>query len=154
MTRLKPLLGALVLGLTTQNVQASDVARAVYHVDFADAGRYSLTLTSVNNMLNAWEQELRDYDVEIVFAGSGLRFVTDDKRAGSDKALEDKREELKGRLKALNTVRGVKLSACNNTAAEFGLSQEALYPGVTLVPSGVAHLADRQAQGAAYLKIQ
>lgn len=55
MTRLKPLLGALVLGLTTQNVQASDVARAVYHVDFADAGRYSLTLTSVNNMLNAWE---------------------------------------------------------------------------------------------------
>ena len=136
--------------------QAADApkAQAVYHVDYADPDRYSLTLTSVNNMLNAYEQELRDYDVQIVFIGHGARFVTDDKKAGSDKKLDSKRAEYKGRLESLQKVRGVKLKVCNNTLQDFGIPAEKLYQGVEVVPSGVAYIADQQAKGAAYLKIQ
>ena len=57
---------AAVLSLSAFTIQAAEIARAVYHIDYADPDRYSLTLTSVNNMLNAYEQELRDYDVHIV----------------------------------------------------------------------------------------
>ncbi len=148
------LCAAALLGLGSLAAQAADTARAVYHVDYADPDRYSLTLTSVNNMLNAYEQDLREYDVEIVFVGLGARFVTNDKKAGTDKQLETKRTELKGRLESLNKVRGVKLKVCNNTLSDMGIAKEALYTGVEVVPSGVAYIADQQAKGAAYLKIQ
>lgn len=148
------MLCAALLGLGSLTAQAADVIRAIYHVDYADPDRYSLTLTSVNNMLNAYEQDLREYDVEIVFVGLGARFVTNDKKAGTDKQLEAKRAELKGRLESLNKVRGVKLKVCNNTLSDMGIAKEALYPGVEVVPSGVAYIADQQAKGAAYLKIQ
>lgn len=153
----KALSGALLAGalsLAASSLSAAEKAKAVYHVDYGDPQRYSLTLTSVNNMLNAYEQELREYDVLIVFVGHGARFVTDDKKAGSDAQLEKKRAELKGRLQSLHAVRGVKLAVCNNTLNDFGVDRQALYPGVQVVPSGVAYIADQQAQGAAYLKIQ
>lgn len=151
---LKTLGVATLLSLSSLAAQAADVAKAVYHVDFADPDRYSLTLTSVNNMLNAYEQELRDYDVQIVFVGQGVRFVTDDKKAGTDKKLDAKRAEYKGRLESLSKVRNVKLAVCNNTLSDFGIPEKSLYSGVKVVPSGVAYIADQQQHGAAYLKIQ
>lgn len=57
---------------------ADDGAKVVYHVDFNDVTRYSATLTSINNIINFYENELMDYDVQIVFVGHGLRFTTDD----------------------------------------------------------------------------
>ena len=47
-------------------------AKVVYHVDFNDVTRYSATLTSVNNILAAYENELRDYEVTMVFVGHGI----------------------------------------------------------------------------------
>ena len=146
--------GALVLVAASLSAQAADIARAVYHVDYADPDRYSLTLTSVNNMLNAYEQELRDYDVQIVFVGQGARFDTDDKKAGSDKTLDEKRAEYKGRLESLQKIRGVQLAVCRNTLQDLGIPEKNLYANVKVVPSGVAYIADQQKQGAAYLKVQ
>ena len=153
-TSLKTLGVATVLALTSLAAQAADIAKAVYHVDYADPDRYSLTLTSVNNMLNAYDQELREYDVQIVFVGQGVRFVTDDKKAGTDKKLDAKRAEYKGRLESLQKIRNVKLAVCNNTLTDIGIPDKSLYSGVKVVPSGVAYIAYQQQQGAAYLKIQ
>jgi len=146
--------GALALASASLTVQAADIAKAVYHVDFADPDRYSLTLTSINNMINAYEEELRDYDVQIVFVGFGVRFVTDDKKAGSDKKLDEKRAEYKGRLESLQNMRNVRLFVCKNSLQDFGIPEENLYANVKIVPSGVAYIADQQQSGAAYLKIQ
>ncbi|WP_319558555.1 DsrE family protein [Thiomicrorhabdus sp.] len=140
--------------LATSPVQAEDIEKAVYHVDFADADRYSATLTSINNMLNEYENALSDYDVTIVFVGKGARFVTDAPQAGQDARLKERRTELKGRLQALNSTRNVKLAVCNNTLTGFGLSKDQLYEGVEIVPSGVVFLAQLQKAGAAYIKIQ
>ena len=57
---------AAVLSLSALAIQAAEVARAAYHIDYAAPDRYSLSLTSVNNMLNAYGQELRGYDVQTV----------------------------------------------------------------------------------------
>lgn len=133
-------------------------AKVVYHVDFNDVTRYSATLTSVNNLLNAYENDLRDYEVTIVFVGHGIRFVTDDPLVGTpyatNAALDKRRSELKGRLETLVKVRNVKALLCDKTRDEIGLDRNKVYSVVGLTPSGVATIADLQMQGAAYLKIQ
>lgn len=156
MNRLK---GLLVSVLTMMTLSAwAAPAKVVYHVDFNDVTRYSATLTSVNNLLNAYEGDLRDYEVSVVFVGQGIRFVTDDALKGTpyvaDKALLNRRTELKGRLDALIKVKGVKAVLCDKTRDEIALDKAKLYEGVSLTPSGVVTIADLQMQGYAYLKIQ
>lgn len=133
-------------------------AKVVYHVDFNDVTRYSATLTSVNNLLTAYENDLRDYEVTIVFVGHGIRFVTDDPLKGTpyvtNADLDKRRAELKGRLEALVKVRGVKAFLCDKTRDEISLDKAKVYDFIALTPSGVATIADLQMQGAAYLKIQ
>ncbi len=133
-------------------------AKVVYHVDFNDVTRYSATLTSISNILTAYETELRDYEVTLVFVGHGIRFVTDDALKGTPYAtnadLDKRRAELKGRLETLVKVRGVKALLCDKTRDEIALDKAKVYSTVGLTPSGVATIADLQMQGAAYLKIQ
>ena len=146
--------------LTPQMASAADdeVAQVVYHADFSDPRRFSAMLTSINNMVIHYQNELIDYDVRIVFVAHGIRFLTDDELAGtpfaSDDALEERRSNLKGRLSALNSVQGVKLELCDITRAQIKLSESKLYGGVEAVPSGVVRLADLQHQGFAYIKIE
>lgn len=156
MNKVKLLLLAF-LSMVTLSAWAAP-AKVVYHVDFNDVTRYSATLTSVNNLLNAYEGDLRDYEVSIVFVGQGIRFVTDDALKGTpyvaDKALLDRRAELKGRLDTLIKIKGVKAVLCDKTRDEIALDKAKLYEGVSLTPSGVVTIADLQMQGYAYLKIQ
>lgn len=138
----------------TPLASAEGVEKVVYNVDFASPDRFSATMTSINNMLNSYENDLADYDVQIVFVGLGARFVTDNKKAGTSKKMEKRRVELKERLMALHSVRNVKLSVCNNTLTAMNLGEKDLYNGVSIVPSGVVYIAKLQHQGFAYLKIQ
>lgn len=150
---------ALLFSLFSAPIQAADDgAKVVYHVDFNDVTRYSATLTSINNIMNFYENELMNADVHLVFVGHGLRFTTDDALKGTpyahDKALLERRDELKGRLDALMNSRGVKVKLCDHTRAEINLDTAKLYDGIELVASGVADIAILQSQGYAYLKIQ
>jgi hypothetical protein len=148
--------------LPVQGVMAADdsddVVKVVYHADFSDPRRFSAMLTSINNMVTYYQNELVEYDVRVVFVAHGIRFLTDDKLAdtpfASDDALEERRSNIKGRLSSLNTVQGVKLEFCDITRAQIKLSEEKLYGGVTSVPSGVVRLAELQRQGFAYIKIE
>ncbi|MDX1351868.1 MAG: DsrE family protein [Thiomicrorhabdus sp.] len=159
---LKNLLGALIVtsfSLFSVNSQAADDgAKVVYHVDFKDPTRYSATLTSINNIMNFYESELMEADVHLVFVGYGLRFTTDDSLKGTpyeaDKALLDRRAELKGRLDALINVRNVKVHLCDKTRDEVGLAKDKVYKGIQFAPSGVAKIAILQSEGYAYLKVQ
>lgn len=138
--------------------QADDTQRVVYHVDFADPTRYSATLTSINNLINDAEQTLLPWDVHLVLVGYGIRFATDDPLEGTpyaaDEALNERRDELKGRLQTLIEIRNVKVHLCDFTRQEINLPKDKLYEGIGLVNSGVAKIADLQREGYAYLKIQ
>lgn len=151
------LLLAFSLFSTTSHA-ADDGAKVVYHVDFNDVTRYSATLTSINNIMNYYENNLMEADVHLVFVGHGLRFTTDDALKDTpyvhDKDLLDRRDELKGRLDALMNVRGVKVKLCDHTRNEINLDKGKIYEGIELIPSGVADIAILQSEGYAYLKIQ
>ncbi len=153
-----PVWSAALPGALANGASAQDQARVVYHADFSDPRRFSAMLTSINNMVNTYENELVEYDVRIVFVSHGIRFLTDDPLEGTpfaeDEALRERRENLKGRLLSLNRVRGVKLELCEITRKAIGLPRDRLYPGVELVPSGVVRIAELQARGFAYLKIE
>lgn len=152
--------GAIILlpFLATSQAQAADDgAKVVYHVDFKDPTRYSATLTSINNILNYYDSELMEADVNLVFVGYGLRFTTDDNLTGTPyeagEGLLERRAELKGRLDSLIT-RNVKVYLCDKTRDEVGLPQAKVYEGIQFAPSGVAKIAILQSEGYAYLKIQ
>jgi hypothetical protein len=134
------------------------IVKVVYHADFADPRRFSAMLTSINNMLNYYENDMADYDVRIVFVAHGIRFVTDDKLVNTpfaeDKEMADRRKSLKGRLNSLREVRGVKLELCDITRTQVKLDKTRLYPGVESVPSGVVQIVDLQRKGFAYLKVE
>ncbi|WP_322521248.1 DsrE family protein [Guyparkeria halophila] len=151
-------MAALALALSMPAVAQDDAQRVVYHVDFADPTRYSATLTSINNLINDAEQTLLPWDVHLVLVGYGIRFATDDPLEGTpyaaDEALNERRDELKGRLQTLIEIRNVKVHLCDFTRQEINLSKDKLYEGIGLVNSGVAKIADLQRQGYAYLKIQ
>ena len=155
------LLAALCLlgGSWAANVRADDgVTKVVYHADFTDPRRFSAMLTSINNMVTYYQNELLEYDVRIVFVAHGVRFVTDDKLAGTpfaeDAALAERRTDLRGRLESLREVQGVKLELCDITRSQVGLPADKLFEGVVLVPSGVVEIAKLQAAGFAYIKIE
>ena len=139
-------------------VRADEVVKVVYHDDFADPRRFSAMLTSINNMVTHYQNELIEYDVRIVFVAHGIRFVTDDKLSGTpfqeDADMAERRANNAGRLSALRSVQGVKLELCDITRSQIGLGADKLYPGVELVPSGVVQIADLQREGFAYIKIE
>ena len=151
------LFGALTIVLPT-TAAADDVAKVVYHADFADPRRFSAMLTSINNMVTHYQNELIEYDVRIVFVTHGIRFVTNDKLAGTpfaeDAAMAERRENNAGRLQSLQSVQEVKLELCDITRTQIGLAEDKLYDGVSRVTSGVVQIADLQREGFAYIKIE
>ena len=135
-----------------------DAAQVVYHADFSDPRRFSAMLTSINNMVVYYQNELLDYDIRIVFVSHGVRFLTDDKLTGTpfttNAELEERRDNLRGRLTTLKNVNNVKLELCDITRSEIELSRDALYKGVETVPSGVVRIAGLQSEGFSYIKIE
>ena len=140
------------------DVMAEDEVKVVYHADFADPRRFSAMLTSINNMVTHYQNELIEYDVRIVFVAHGIRFLSDDKLTGTpfeeDATMADRRANNAGRMMALQNVQGVKLELCEITRSQVGLAKDKLYEGVILVPSGVVQVAKLQSEGFAYIKIE
>jgi len=138
--------------------RADEAPKVVYHADFSDPRRFSAMLTSINNMVTYYQNELVDYDVRIVFVAHGIRFLTDDRLAGTpfeeDAEMGERRENNASRLGSLRTVQGVKLELCDITRAQIGLDEDKLYEGVGIVPSGVVRIAELQREGFAYIKIE
>jgi hypothetical protein len=137
---------------------ADDGAKVVYHADFSDPRRFSAMLTSINNMVTHYQNDLVDYDVRIVFVAHGIRFLTEDKLAetpfAEDEALAERRDNIRGRLESLRDVQNVKLELCDITRSQINLPQEKIYENVTSVPSGVVRIAELQSEGFAYIKIE
>ncbi|MBS1697831.1 MAG: DsrE family protein [Actinobacteria bacterium] len=84
-------------------------------------------------------QALPDIIVQVVVQGIAVTGVTTD--GGFD---EDIAETL---------ARGVRVVACGNSMHRAHVEPSQIAPGVDVVPSAVAHLAERQWAGAAYVRV-
>lgn len=136
----------------------SGPAKVVYHADFKDPRRFSSMLTSIYNMVTTYQNDLREYDVRVVFNSYGIRFLTNDELEGTpfetDAALQERREDLKGRLMSLQNAYDVKLELCDITREQVGLPKNKVYEGVESVESGVVQVAELESKGFAYIKIE
>lgn len=110
--------------------------QVVFQVSDADPAKWSLTLANVRNaQVELGSDKVR---IEIVAFGPGIGML----QAGSVVAA-----------RVADAIRsGAVVSACENTARAHGLSAAHMIGGVGFVPSGVAHLIRRQAEGYAYLR--
>lgn len=133
-------------------------AKVVYHADFKDPRRFSAMLTSVYNMVTTYRNDLREYDVRIVFNSYGIRFLTDNELEGTpfetDPELRENRENLRGRLMSLQNTYDVELELCDITRERVELPEDEIYDGVDSVTSGVVRVAELQSEGFAYIKIE
>jgi intracellular sulfur oxidation DsrE/DsrF family protein len=149
----------LALAALLASAQATaQVAKVVWHVDFADSRRLSAMIQNVNNMVTTYQGNLEDYDVRIVFLSGGIRFLTTDPLKGTpfeeDAAYRAARPDLITRLQQLRTLHDVKLEVCEITREQLQLPKEKIIDGVAPVRSGVVRIAELQAKGFAYLKVE
>ena len=137
---------------------APQLAKVVWHVDFADPRRLSAMIQNVSNMVSTYQSSFQEYDVRIVFIAAGIRFVTNDPLKGTpfaeDKEFRKQRPDLIQRLNQLRELHNVKLEYCELTIGAINLPKEKIISGVEPVPSGVVRIAELQAQGFAYLKVE
>lgn len=137
---------------------AAQVAKVVWHVDFSEPRRLSAMIQNVNNMVTTYQGNLDDYDVRIVFLAGGIRFVTTDALKGTpfeaDAAFRAARPDLITRVQQLRTLHNVKLEYCDITREQLNLAKERIIEGVAEVRSGVVRIAELQAKGFAYLKVE
>lgn len=77
--------------------------------------------------------------IEVVIQGSGVGLLA----AGS--TLEDSISEA--------LAKGIRILACGNSLRSLDILAEQLLPGVGLVPAAIAHLAMRQWEGWAYVRL-
>jgi uncharacterized protein len=164
MTGIKHFMAALCLALLAAPAAAqapraaAQVAKVVWHVDFAEPRRLSAMIQNVNNMVTTYEGNLEDFDVRIVFVAGGIRFVTTDPLKGTpfaeDEAYRKARPDLITRLQQLRTLHGVKLELCEITREALQLPKDKVIEGVAPVRSGVVRIAELQSKGFAYLKVE
>ena len=135
-----------------------EVAKVVYHADYADPQRMSSMLTSIFNMVTTYENQFIEYDIRIVFLSHGIQFLTHDRLKKTPFEVNDKqarlREDLITRLTTLHNMQNINLSLCDITRQAIGLEKSKLIKGVTIVTSGVVEIAKLQSQGFSYLKVQ
>lgn len=152
------ILGFFFISIPGTTLADDDVAKVVYHADFSDQKRFSAMLQNVFNMTMAYENDMMEYDIRIVFLSKGIRFVTTDNLKGTpfeaDKEFIRQRGDLIKRLASLQDIRGVKLELCTITQEMVGLDKSKLIEGVKMVTSGVVQIAKLQSQGYAYLKVE
>ncbi len=149
------------LALASRKVmaQAPDaMPKVVWHVDYGEARRLSAQIQNANNMVTTYQNELIDYDVRMVFLSAGIRFVTEDPLSGTpfaeDAAFRSARPDLIQRLLQLRDLHKVKLEYCEITAEAIGLPKPRVIKGITGVRSGVVRIAELQAKGFSYLKVE
>jgi len=137
---------------------AAQVAKVVWHVDFSEPRRLSAMIQNVNNMVTTYQGNLDDYDVRVVFLAGGIRFLTTDPLKGTpfeeDDAFRKARPDLITRVQQLRTLHNVKLELCEITREQLNLPKDKVIEGVASVRSGVVRIAELQAKGFAYLKVE
>jgi intracellular sulfur oxidation DsrE/DsrF family protein len=127
---------ALAAAGTAGAAPATPGYKAVFQVSDADPNKWHLTL---NNARNAQaELGAANVVIEIVAYGPGIAML----KAGSD---------VGPRVAEANDA-GIRVLACENSMRGFKLVRDQMLPQAGYVPSGVAHLIRRQADGYAYIR--
>ncbi|SCY59974.1 DsrE family protein [Thiohalorhabdus denitrificans] len=142
-------LGVLCLGLfLAASAQAEGYPyekgqKAVYQVNEID--RAGAALRNIANHINATGSPMEGRaDIAVVTHSSGVFMLLEGATDRKGRAYEPRIQDLMSK--------GVEFLQCQNTLDGHGLKKSDLVDGVKIVPSGVAELAKKQANGYAFIK--
>ncbi|PSR22552.1 MAG: hypothetical protein C7B45_06400 [Sulfobacillus acidophilus] len=111
------------------------MAGVVFHVNDAEPDRHKSVLRNVRNLLD----DMPDLNIEVVLHGDGVVLAISETTSVAQDVLDLQQ-------------RGVVIAVCQNTLRQKQISESALLPGMTLVPSGQGELVRKQLEGYAYVK--
>jgi intracellular sulfur oxidation DsrE/DsrF family protein len=139
---------ALVLGAALTPASAADGFKhhVVFHVDENDAAKMNLTLNNAANVAKYYEGKGEKVQVEIVTYGPGINMLR------ADTSPVAARMETFGM-----EYENVSFAACGNTLAGMTKKEGKEPPllkldNISVVPSGVVQLIERQDQGWKYIR--
>ena len=130
-----------------------ETVKVVYQCDFQDPKRVNLMLNTLNNLVSEYQQNLVDYEIDVVTLGPCLQYMMKDFKSTGFKRLPDL-EKTQVRFRSLVSGRdNIRLYACENTMKMKKVKPQQLIDIVNLTPSGVVKIIDDQRKGYAYIKI-
>lgn len=123
---------------------AAEVHRVAFQVNDNDPRRMNLVLNNVNNVINYYQSQGDEVEIQIVAYGPGLHML----RADTSPVAP--------RISSMSLEHGnIQFQACNNTI--HGMQRQSgtevtLLPEAEIVPAGVIHLISLQEQGWSYIR--
>ena len=111
--------------------------KVLFHVD--ESAKWSLALQNVKNLVAYCEEKKDDAQIEIVANSQAVSELSKSTQTFSDEFV-------------FLSESGVKIAACANALRNLSIEPEQLYDFVTVVPAGVAELAEKQEKGYGYIK--
>ncbi|MCW1931378.1 DsrE family protein [Pararhodobacter zhoushanensis] len=122
----------------------AEVNRVAIHLDENDPARMNMVLNNANNIIQYYEEQGEEVEIQIVTYGPGLNMLRADTSPVADRISQMSLEH-----------ENISFQACNNTLQ--GMQRQAghdisLMPEAQIVPSGAVHLIELQQQGWAYLR--
>lgn len=134
----------LLAGLAAAPVSAVETGRGhrvVFQVDTADPATMNLTLNNATNVVDHYRAKNEAVEIDIVAFGPGLAMYRADKSTVADRIAHFAESGFPSKIQ---------FSACNNTKTAMEKAEGhpiPLLPQVTIVPSGVVQIMERQEQG-------
>lgn len=123
---------------------AAEVHRVAFHVDDNDPQRMNLVLNNVNNVINYYQSQGEEVEVQVVAYGPGLHMLRADTSPVAPRIAQMSLEH-----------ENVQFQACNNTIQAMQRqsgTDVALLVEAQIVPAGVIHLITLQEQGWSYIR--
>ena len=139
----------LLAGLAAAPVSAVETGRGhrvVFQVDTADPATMNLTLNNATNVVDHYRAKNEAVEIDIVAFGPGLAMYRADKSTVADRIAHFAESGFPSKIQ---------FSACNNTKTAMEKAEGhpiPLLPQVTIVPSGVVKIMERQEQGGSYVR--
>lgn len=139
----------LLAGLAAAPVSAVETGRGhrvVFQVDTADPATMNLTLNNATNVVDHYRAKNEAVEIDIVAFGPGPAMYRADKSTVADRIAHFAESGFPSKIQ---------FSACNNTKTAMEKAEGhpiPLLPQVTIVPSGVVQIMERQEQGWSYVR--
>lgn len=138
--------------LHAENI-SDETVKVVYQCDFKDPERVNLMLNTLNNLVSEYQQNMIDYEIDVVTLGPCLQYVMKDFKSTGFTRMPNL-ESTQTRFRSLVSGRdNISLYACENTMKMKNVKPEQLLDIVKLTPSGVSKIIDDQRKGYSYIKI-
>ncbi|HQS67921.1 MAG TPA: DsrE family protein [Sulfuricurvum sp.] len=148
------LMTALIVLIPLHAKSISDeTVKVVYQCDFKDPERVNLMLSTINNLTTEYQQNLIDYEIDIVTLGPCLQYMMKDFKSTGFTKMPNL-DSTQSRFRSLVSGRdNIRLYACENTMKMKNVKSEQLIDIVKITPSGIGKIIDNQRKGYSYIKI-